>query len=183
LAADYLLQLGHRRVGAVAPRFEGQQTLAMGIKDRLLGWSDALANRDIAADPSWQRVVDIGQDGQISDKSAHDLHDFLRAPSRPTAIFVPAHIPAVNLYQACLEAGLRVPQDISLVVFDHVPAMSSPRVKFTTCLVDRELMGKVAWECLQSRIERKSHVVMKHVLPAHMVEGQTTQRPALNAGA
>lgn len=127
-------------------------------------------------------MVDVGEDDRISNKGARDLHDFLREPSRPTAIFVPAHIPAINLYQACLEAGLRVPQDISLVVFDHVPAASSQNVKFTTCLVDREMMGRVAWECIQSRVERKTHVVMKRLLPAHLVEGQTTQRLALNVG-
>ena len=66
-------------------------------------------------------------------KSVYEAaRSLLSAPERPTALFVNADSVCHSVYRACWEAGLRIPEDVSVVGFDNSdfdaymnPALSS----------------------------------------------------------
>lgn len=47
--------------------------------------------------------------------------DLLARPDRPTAVFASNDLQAVGVYQAARAAGLRIPEDVSVIGFDDLP--------------------------------------------------------------
>src|SRR4029078_563078 len=50
--------------------------------------------------------------------------ELLRRPDRPTAIFTANDVMALGVYQAARQAGVRIPEDLSVVGFDDLPVVS-----------------------------------------------------------
>jgi DNA-binding LacI/PurR family transcriptional regulator len=109
LLVDHLIQLGHRRIclmSAYQPKIDGfQRALAAG---------------------------DRGAKGQIIRGSAgHHLEmvrlveQFLELRPRPTAVIACNDRMADVVQQTCLQAGLRIPMDLSVATYDDHPALSA----------------------------------------------------------
>jgi len=110
-AARLLTGLGHRRVGIIAPPLETQ----VGRERRDLMREALLAAGVARADVP----VVAGDFRQGSGERA--VEQLLRGDSRPTALFAADGLMAVGAMKALRRAGLRVPEDISLVGFDDTP--------------------------------------------------------------
>jgi DNA-binding LacI/PurR family transcriptional regulator len=110
LATDYLLDLGHSRIGYVAAE-RGRRTNL----DRLEAYKEALQGRGIAFDSA---LVALGDGYARGGKEA--MEKLLALPSPPTAVFCYNDLTAIGAALAVREAGLQVPNDISLVGFDDI---------------------------------------------------------------
>jgi len=110
LATDYLLDLGHSRIGYIAAE-RGRRTNL----DRLEAYKKALQGRGIAFDPA---LVVLGDGYARGGKEA--MSRLLALPSPPTAVFCYNDLTAIGAALAVREAGLQVPDDISLVGFDDI---------------------------------------------------------------
>jgi LacI family transcriptional regulator len=105
-AAGELLEHGHRRIGFVN---NADPTLA--ATGRLEGYQRALGQAGIDLDPALiVAPSDIGPEG---------------VPERPTAVFCFRDLMAMGVYQAAIEAGVRIPQDLSVVGFDDLEFVAS----------------------------------------------------------
>jgi LacI family transcriptional regulator len=106
----HLIDLGHRRIAMLSGPL-GISTSA----DRAQGFRQAMEEAGIEIEPQWLHY------GQFTQGSGYSLAQTLlpRSP-RPTAIFAGNNFIAVGAYTALREAGLRVPEDISLVTFDDL---------------------------------------------------------------
>jgi DNA-binding LacI/PurR family transcriptional regulator len=113
-AARHLIELGHRRVAMV-----GGQEHVLCFAARLDGYRSALAAAGIPADP--QLVVHAQPAREDGCAAARTL---LALPGRPTAIFAANDLQALGIYQAAREAGLRIPEDLSVVGFDDLPVVA-----------------------------------------------------------
>ncbi len=83
--------------------------------DRVAGYKRALAEEGLEVRPEW--VVY----GEFSKESGYDMTWQLLAVSpRPTAIFAANNFIAIGALRALREAGLRVPDDMSVVTFDDL---------------------------------------------------------------
>ncbi|RNG36045.1 LacI family DNA-binding transcriptional regulator [Streptomyces botrytidirepellens] len=109
-ATRHLLELGHRRIAVITG---GEHVLAG--RARLDGYRAALDMAGIPIDPALVRVGDF----QILDGLKH-TRDLLRLPEPPTAVFTGNDGQALGVYRAAAEAGLRVPEDLSVVGFDDL---------------------------------------------------------------
>ncbi len=109
-ATRHLLQLGHRRIAIVAGPPD-----ALASRARLDGYRAAM---DIAGAPVDDTLVRIG-DFQVEDGITH-TRELLRLPEPPTAIFACNDGSALGVYRAAAEAGLRIPEDLSVVGFDDL---------------------------------------------------------------
>jgi LacI family transcriptional regulator/LacI family repressor for deo operon, udp, cdd, tsx, nupC, and nupG len=75
------------------------------------------------------------------------------AADRPTAVFCYNDLVAIGLIRALREAGLRVPEDVSVVGFDNVDLCEFASIPLTTMDVPKHEMGRRAAEMLIRRVE------------------------------
>jgi LacI family transcriptional regulator len=136
-ATDLLIAAGHRRI-AYLTGLPG----AWATRKRLSGYRSALRTAGIAAD---ERLV---SHGNFRADSGYELtRDLLARPLRPTAILCGNDLMAVGAYFAVKEAGLRIPDDISIVGYDDQDdlAVDLPPALTTVRLPYHE-MGRLAAE-------------------------------------
>ncbi|MDQ0716767.1 DNA-binding LacI/PurR family transcriptional regulator [Streptomyces luteogriseus] len=120
-AARHLIGLGHRRIAMLTgPDHSFCQA-------RAAGYRSALEAAGLPVDP------DLMVRTQLSREDAHATAKALLArPDRPTAIFTTNDMQALGVYRAAREAGLRIPQDLSVVGFDDVPVAAWVEPPLTT---------------------------------------------------
>jgi LacI family transcriptional regulator len=109
-AMEYLLGLGHKRIGYISGRAELESS-----NRRLLGYRDSLKKAGIGIDEQLISSGDYTTETGI--KCARELFA-LKDP--PTAIFASNDQMAMGVYQVAQEMGIRVPEDLSLVGFDNI---------------------------------------------------------------
>jgi len=110
LATTHLLKLGHRRIALLT------ETAQLPCRARQAGFQSALQTAGIPADP--ELMIDVPLTREDGYAAALGL---LALPDRPTAIFASSDLQALGVYRAAREAGLRVPEDLSVVGFDDLP--------------------------------------------------------------
>jgi LacI family transcriptional regulator len=137
-AMAHLIELGHTRIGFIGGRPDLQSA-----QRRLQGYEDALRQAGIAMDPELVVVGDFTN--EVGQERARQLLS-LREP--PTAIFAANDQMAMGTIEAAREAGLRVPEDLSVIGFDNIPeaAYFGPALTTVDQFMDR--MGYVATEML-----------------------------------
>ncbi len=140
-AMNYLLGLGHRRIGFISGRAELESS-----NRRLKGYLDSLKKARLKVDKSLIVPGDYTTESGI--KGAREL---LCLDNRPSAIFAANDQTAMGVYQVAEEMGIHIPDDLSVVGFDNI--MESKYMGLTT--VDQFIseMGSVATKMLIQLIE------------------------------
>lgn len=131
-----LLAAGHTRIGHLA----GESWLDAG-RDRLAGYTEALAARGIAFDPAL--VSDLGSSYLAGRDGAHALLDL---PEPPTGLVCYNDRMALGALDAARERGLRVPDDLSIVGFDNDSFVENLFPALTTAELPHEAMARLAVE-------------------------------------
>ena len=131
-AAEHLLALGHQRFAVV-----GGSRMHLYSRARIDGFRSALEVGG-GAEPTvvhgdWDRA-----------SAAEAIAPILRRPDRPTAVFACSDLMAMGVYDAAKAAGLRIPDDLSVVGFDDVPEASWGTPPLTTIRQPIAEMGEVA---------------------------------------
>lgn len=111
-ATRYLLALGHRRIAHIGGQDEmGMNVLVPG--DRHQGFIDTLAGAGLTPVDAWN------PNGAFTFAGGHDsMATILASGSVPTAVFAASDEMAFGAMAAIQQAGLRVPDDISVVGID-----------------------------------------------------------------
>lgn len=137
-AMNYLLKLGHVRIGFISGRYDLQSAMS-----RLRGYEESLKNAGIPID------TDLVTQGDFTaDSGLRCARHLLSLPNRPTAIFAANDEMALGVYQAAHEAGLSIPEDLSVVGFDNIPEASQSEPGLTTIHQPIQEMGKIAVQML-----------------------------------
>ena len=120
-ATEYLYQMGHRRIGYI-----GSDTSMIFSADRKSGYQTALLQHNILprADYCVEMTAAINAGGTsasstATEKDSAPLRCLLSLPDRPTAVVVSDDILAATLERVCLEMGLSIPEDLSIVSFNN----------------------------------------------------------------
>ncbi|WP_254703578.1 LacI family DNA-binding transcriptional regulator [Pseudarthrobacter sp. C4D7] len=129
LAVGHLIGQGHVRIGHVA-----------GPQD----WIDAVARADgwRAALESAGLEADLIMEGDWSAGSGYGIGRRLAADRSATALFVGNDQMALGVLRALNEAGIRVPQDVSVVGFDDQPEAGYFSPPLTVVRQDFEELGR-----------------------------------------
>ncbi|MFD4975036.1 LacI family DNA-binding transcriptional regulator [Streptomyces sp. NPDC058424] len=131
---DHLITQGHERILYLG----GPRGLSTA-RDRLAGHRRALELRGIARDPG------LEQPGAFSRAFGYRrMAELLSGGPEFTAVFAANDIVAAGAAQALEEAGLRIPQDMSLVGYDDIPVAQELRPRLTTVRIPLEEMGRQA---------------------------------------
>lgn len=143
---EYLISLGHRRIGFIGGRPELQSAA-----QRLQGYKDGLRQADIPLDRELIQAGDYSMETGFT--CAQRL---LNLPNPPTAIFAANDQSAIGVIRAAQEAGLRVPDDLSVVGFDNTFEAAHMNPGLTTVDQSIDEMSYVATEMLISLIQGES---------------------------
>ncbi len=174
VATQYLLQRGHRRIGfAGAPR--GHEW----VQERLAGYRDALATVDMVADARWVNLPDAGERLSHARDGADALRRWLDLPAqlRPTAVYAANDIVALGLLKAARDAGLMIPEALSVVGFDNDP--EALLAGLTTIERPTEALGEALARTALDRVAGGSHAEAVTVrLRPVLIERATVGVPA-----
>ena len=110
-ATRHLLELGHRRIAMI-----GGPDGVLCSRARIDGYRTALETAGLRVDPALIRRGDFH-----SRSGYRQLASLLTLPDRPTAVFAGSDLQALGVYEAARDAGLRIPDDLSVVGFDDLP--------------------------------------------------------------
>jgi LacI family transcriptional regulator len=145
-AAEYLLQLGHRRIGMV-----GGRAGLLCSAQRRQGYEEALAAAGLPVDPSLYAEGDFTHEGgYVAGKR------LLTLPARPTAIFAANDLSAFGVMQAACELRLAVPADLSIVGFDDIPEAAASRPPLTTVAQPIHEMAHAATKLLVELVQARA---------------------------
>lgn len=138
-AVRHLLELGHERIAIVTGPLD-----AVFDRQRLEGYRATLERAGIAFDEVLVLKSDLTMSGGVTAVEA-----FLTLDPRPTALFVANNMMTLGVITALSRAGVRVPEEVSLVGFDDqdwyavfrtpLTAVSNPAHEIGTLAADRLL--------------------------------------------
>ena len=163
-AAQHLIELGHKSIAAIM----GPSVVSTSA-ERLRGVLDVAG---AAIDP--QNIVH----GQYSHDSGQSLlQRVMRGADPPTAIIAGNDIIAIGVLDAARRAGIRVPEDLSIIGFDDIPMSSWHSFRLTTVHQDIQGMAIQAARCLIESIQNPDHRPAHYRYPASLTVRGTTAPP------
>jgi LacI family transcriptional regulator len=135
LGAEHLVGLGHRRIAYVGVPAH----LATASAERIAGVHDAL----VAAGLDRNDLVVVEGDGRV-DGAERAIAPLLGRPDRPTGVLGFNDLAAIGVLRAARAAGLRVPDDVSVVGFDDIEPASWTDPPLTTVRQPTDALGRWA---------------------------------------
>jgi LacI family transcriptional regulator len=159
-ATTYLVGLGHKRIGFIMGHME-----INAARERLEGYKTALKENNLTFEKSLIVKGDFTQ--RAGYEAAKELLQ-LRQP--PTAIFSPNDLAAFGVMEAIREAGLRIPEDMSVIGFDDLPQASLTYPKLTTVRQPLQEMGRIAVKLLLEQIEQPNRATQHVTLETQLVK-------------
>ncbi|HSU47541.1 MAG TPA: LacI family DNA-binding transcriptional regulator [Arthrobacter sp.] len=167
-ATEHLLQLGHKRIAMIGGREDLQCSSA-----REDGYISALRRAGISADPALMVPGDFSiEAGEAATRKLLDL------PERPTAIFTGNDGQAMGAYRAARSAGLRIPEDLSIIGFDDIPAAEWIEPGLTTIRQPVVQMAETAMRALLRHLDGDEELPQRIELGTELVVRGSTAPPA-----
>lgn len=155
LAAEHLLQLGHRRLAVLA-----ENERVTSSSERVRGFVEAAASHGLELSPGCIAACDHKiEDGYRRAKAMLEL------AVRPTALFCCNDLLAVGALRAARELGLRVPEECSVVSFDDTILASVTDPPLTVIAQPIEQMGRMAVDLVVRGLSGKGDPARPIVLP------------------
>jgi len=148
VALKHLWQLGHRKVAFI----KGQEFSS----DTVVRWANIEKTARQIGLPVFSALTTQLQGDSPSPQPGYEATKRLLSSHKPfTALFAFNDISAMGAIRALREAGLRVPQDVSVVGFDDIENAAYQNPALTTVRQPLRKMGRIAAEILLRRISRQ----------------------------
>jgi len=176
LALSHLVELGHKQIA-----FMKGSALSSDCEDRWTAICEVAKELNIAM-PA-ELVVQLEGDDPTPQLGYPFAKDLL-ARKRPfTALFAYNDISAIGSIRAFQEAGLRVPEDISVVGFDDIQIALHNNPSLTTVRQPLEKIGEIAARTLLNRIEEREEWVAEIAIEPEFVVRNSTARALASPAA
>ncbi len=172
-AVQYLLELGHTRIGYISDYPENPFNFSP-TNDRHTGYCQALQEAGVPYDPDYYRECEL--DREEARQLACEL---MTLPEPPTAIFAYSDTQAIGVLQAAQDCGLSVPADLSVVGYDDIE--TAEYLHLTTvrqCLYESGVKGA---ELLLEIMDAPLLEPVEIKLPTEIIVRKTTAAPLLVA--
>ena len=160
---NYLLQLGHRKIGFINAAPEVRTA-----RDRQEVYEQRLGAVGVEISPQWKG------DGQFTEQGgAAAAQRILEAAPDVTALFAGNDKMALGAMHYCSHRGIRIPHDISIIGFDDMQQAAFVNPSLTSVHLPLYEVGALACERLVERIRGKVERVAE-TLPTHLVVREST---------
>ncbi|MET3136306.1 LacI family transcriptional regulator [Undibacterium sp. GrIS 1.2] len=164
LATKYLLDLGHRRIACVS----GPKTL-LPSGDRVSGYLRALKEAGVDYNSDYLAHSDFTSQGGFS-----AFQQLLALPNRPTAIFASNDLMAIGGLCAAQQAGMRIPDELSVVGYDDIALASFSTPPLTTIAQPKYEIGVLTARVLVNRILNAELPFRREMLQTELIMRQST---------
>lgn len=168
IAVDYLLKMGHTRIGCVTG-----QLSKVDSRERLQGYRNSLARNGINYDSNL--VVEGRFDHKGNDAALRRLLD---RDTGMTAIFCLNDNIAMTAYGICAEKGIRVGEDISIIGFDNNSYSQYMNPSLTTVDFPLKEMAIQGASCVLNQLTGKTNTPLKTKLSPTLVERNSVKNIA-----
>lgn len=159
LATEHLLSLGHRNIVHLA-----MPTTSHAGRERMRGFLETMEEAGVHTSPSSVVTTDFGEEA-----GARAMSRVLKRKDRPTAVVARHDVVAIGALYAIYEAGLRVPEDISLVGAGDIWCASVLRVPLTTVHHPLRQVSEMGVKLLLDLLGGKDVEPRTHKLPVELV--------------
>jgi len=167
---EHLYELGHRRIAFVS----GYLGYVAG-RMRFEGYQQGLRQFDL---PYYSNYVEICNFDIAGGYGA--TQNLLKLPDRPTAIVCTSDVMAIGVMNAIADAGLRVPDDISVVGFDNTALASIVKPGLTTVNQNIVSIGQRVINQLIELVENPEHSPPVLVEDVELIVRHSTAAPRQN---
>nr|WP_188496701.1 GntR family transcriptional regulator [Pullulanibacillus pueri] len=173
-AVEYLFKKGHKNIGLLSPPPLDSTT----VEERIEGFVQAHAEKGIAIDKKlWMNDIISTLPDQFSEENIkNDIQKIKRKIMKNpqmTALLAIEYNIALEAESAIKALGLRIPEDIAIICFDH-PRDHVHNLKFTYIQQPQVDMGRTAKSVLLKLIKKEKLSKNKFFLDAHLIEGPST---------
>jgi DNA-binding LacI/PurR family transcriptional regulator len=168
LATQHLLALGHRRIGLIKREPYSALSYLRGV-----GYREILEEAGISLDPA---LVIESKAGQAA--GYRSMQQLLALPNPPTAVFTHNDVLAMGAIHAIYDAGLAVPDDISVVGYDDTISASYLNPPLTTVKFPVAEMGRRAGQIILELAQEEGSLPAQTItLPVELVVRGSTAPP------
>lgn len=182
MAAEHLLHLGHERFAVVSFALspDGREGIADSVRQeqaafrvsrlRLLGYRAALEDAGLL----WSGVPVYECPGSAREFGQRAAEALLSPDPRPTAVLALSDQLALGIIEWATERGLSVPEDVSVMGFDDIPAAASADPPLTTVHQDHAEKGRLAGRMLVSQLRQEDGPSAGPLAARLVVRGSTS---------
>ncbi len=165
-ATEHLLDLGHANIA-----YLGSDSNLMFSADRKSGYQLALLNYGMSVNA--ENIIELPF---IPEEHSAAVHALLARENRPTAILVSDDIFAVALERVCIEMGIRIPEDLSIISFNNslFARLTSPPL--TSIDINSVQLGIEAASQVINHIENPNLLATKIIVPHRLIERNSCAR-------
>ena len=149
LATEYLIHMGHRRIGFINGELQYDSYYYKQI-----GYQKAMSQYDVLVHPGY--VCNIAGDGSLNTDADGAVRQILSMPERPTALLLAGDQYAWNVYKVAQEFGLQIPKDLSVIGYSNSSFSVSMCPALTTIDQLPVEMGEKVAEHLMSILDRSA---------------------------
>ncbi|PUA26774.1 MAG: LacI family transcriptional regulator [Cellvibrio sp. 79] len=161
---DYLISLGHKRIGLIA----GNMTTPSSLQ-RFDGYKRALAKAGIEFD---EQLLQIGNYA-LAD-AAEATRKLANLTNRPTAIFAFSDEMAMSCMSTLHKMGFKIPQDFSVLGFDNIRYAEYCSPSLTTIAQPMTEIGIACMELLLPQLNGEPMQPIKKILPHQLIVREST---------
>ena len=156
-ATDYLLSLGHRRIGFIGGLSHTSTSL-----QREEGYKFAMNNHSEASP-----IIGNGFFRQVGGYQA--MIDMLNGKSKPTAVLVANNLMTLGAMQAIIGSGLSIPDEVALMGFDDMSWSNCLQPSLTSISQPTFEMGQIAANLLLNRIHHPQNASQNVILESKLI--------------
>jgi DNA-binding LacI/PurR family transcriptional regulator len=173
-AVDYLVSASHKKIGYVTFDYKNHTI----VKQRYLGYCKGLKKHKIPFNHEYIINTDLFRLKEIDGTYEFMKDYFLRKNNIPTAFAAISDFNAYGIITAAKEAGLKVPEDISVIGYDNITFSQIIDPPLTTIKQPKKLMGQTGMDLMLDIIRKKKLKQKSIVLKTEIIERKSVDKPA-----
>lgn len=165
-ATDYLMKMGHHKIGMIS----GNKEDIIAGQPRIDGYKQALANKGLTFD----EINIVHSKGFSFNDGRDSLPNLLEQAPDITAVFAASDAIAMGAISSAYKMGIKIPEELSIIGYDNLPISEMAIPPLTTVAQPLEKMGSVAAEMLFSMMDAGQKVESR-IMPHTLIERESVR--------
>ncbi len=171
-ATEFLIQKGHNHIGFVG----GHDLAYPSFRDRRVGYRKALERYDIG--PGYFADCMLNR----SDIAGAVLN-LVKQQEQITGLVCINDVTAISAMYALIEAGIRVPQELSIIGFDDIYLAETVVPSLTTMRVNKQIMGRLGVQLLLNQVYQADSGCITSIFHPTLIERNSVMPACLSEKA